>query len=126
MKLLVPYETQHMLSTGQMNQAKTRKDTNHQNKSELRAPDHDGSAPWKHLSSHAEKHPDYDRMESENQKAPKKEPLGSNPFYYNGEMRTRVVTQRLACLATAVPSHRSRVQRDVEAGEFRRMKRTMD
>ena len=72
-KLLVPYETQHMLSTGQMNQAKTRKDTNHQNKSELRAPDHDGSAPWKHLSSHAEKHPDYDRMESENQKAPKKE-----------------------------------------------------
>jgi hypothetical protein len=62
---------QHLPSTGQTDE--TKKGAKDQTKSELGAPEHDRSAPRKHPSSHAEKHPDYDRMESENQKVPQKE-----------------------------------------------------
>ena len=64
---------EHMPSTGQIDDTKTKKSTQDQKKSGVRTPDQEGSAPRKHPSSHAEKHPDYDRMESENQKAPTKE-----------------------------------------------------
>jgi hypothetical protein len=64
---------QHMPSTGQTDETKTKKGTTEQDKSDLRASDNDGSAPRKHPSSHAEKHPDYERMDSQQQKTHKKE-----------------------------------------------------
>lgn len=63
---------QHMPSTGQIDETKTKKGTD-QNKPELSAPDPGTSAPRKHPSSHAEKHPDSDRMDSQQQKTQEKE-----------------------------------------------------
>jgi hypothetical protein len=61
---------EHMPSTGQTNETKTRKGTVPQEKtSEPGA----SAAPSKHPSNHAEKHPDFDRMDADNKKALDKE-----------------------------------------------------
>jgi hypothetical protein len=61
---------EHMPSTGQTNETKAKKGSLHEEKSwEPGA----STAPSKHPLSHAEKHPDYDRMDADNKKALDKE-----------------------------------------------------
>jgi hypothetical protein len=59
-----------MPSTGQTNETKAKKGSLHEEKtSETGA----SAAPSKHPSSHAEKHPDYDRMDADKKMALDKE-----------------------------------------------------
>ena len=61
---------EHMPSTGQTDETKPKKGTAHDEKqSQSGASDQGSSAPKKHPSSHAEKHPDYDRMNADKNKA---------------------------------------------------------
>jgi hypothetical protein len=61
---------EHLPSTAQTNETKAKKDILHEEKT--REPGA-SAAPRKHPSSHAEKHPDYDGMKADNQKALQKE-----------------------------------------------------
>jgi hypothetical protein len=59
-----------MPSTGQTNEIKAKKGPLHEEK---RSEPGASAAQSKHPSSHAEKHPDYDRMDADNKKALDKE-----------------------------------------------------
>ena len=64
---------EHMPSTGQTDETKPKKGTAYDEKlSQPGASDLGGTAP-KHPSSHAERHPDYDRMDANKNKALDKE-----------------------------------------------------
>jgi hypothetical protein len=62
-----------MPSTGQTNDTKAKKGTSEELTSKPSTSPHGSGAPSKPASSHAEKHPDYDRMNAENKKALDKE-----------------------------------------------------
>ena len=63
-----------MPSTGQTDETKPKKGPAHDEKpSQPGSSDQGSTAPKKHPSSHAEKHPDYDRMNADKNKALDKE-----------------------------------------------------